>query len=68
MRERFNMGFWHLESIVLVLNGILLTGITTYAFINAISCLMDGGRELGFGVAAIYSIIVVVVCIAMALI
>lgn len=68
MRERFNMGFWHLEPIVLALNGILLTGITIYAFINAISSLMDGGRELEFGVAVIYSIIVVVVCITMALI
>ena len=27
LRERFTMGFWHLEPMVLALNGILLSGV-----------------------------------------
>lgn len=62
MRERFTMGFWHLEPMVLALNGVLLTGVTIYGLINAIGSVLDGGRELNFGVAIVYSVIVVIVC------
>jgi len=34
------MGFWHLEPIVLGLNGVLLTGAAIYALINAIGSIL----------------------------
>lgn len=68
LRERFTMGFWHLEPMVLALNGILLIGVAVYALINAISSLLDGGRDLAFGTALIYAAFTVAVCLAIAII
>lgn len=66
IRERFSMGFWHLEPMVLALNSILLISVAIYALINAIGSLLDGGRELEFGLAIIYALITVTVCICIA--
>ena len=63
--ERFTMGFWHLEPIVLGVNGLLLTGAAIYALINAIDSFLSGGRELQFGRALAYAALVTVVCVAM---
>ncbi|GAB0120306.1 cation diffusion facilitator family transporter [Acidisoma sp. 7E03] len=49
--ERFTMGFWHLEPIVLGLNGTLMTGAALYALVNAVSVLLAGGHPLAFGAA-----------------
>ncbi|MFV0481436.1 MAG: cation diffusion facilitator family transporter [Campylobacteraceae bacterium] len=59
LQERFTMGFWHLEPMVLGLNGTLLIGIAIYAVINAINSLLQGGRELEFGIAIVYAVIIV---------
>uniref|UniRef100_UPI0035589375 cation transporter n=1 Tax=Pandoraea sputorum TaxID=93222 RepID=UPI0035589375 len=42
LAERFNMGFWHLEPMVLSINGILLCGVSLYALINALGSLLSG--------------------------
>ncbi len=68
LRERFGMGFWHLEPMVLALNGILLTGVAIYALINAVSSLLEGGRELAFGWAVLYAGLTVVACVAIAVV
>ena len=68
LRERFTMGFWHLEPMVLALNGILLTGVAIYALINAVSSLMEGGRDLEFGLALIYAVVTVTACLAIAIV
>lgn len=52
--ERFTMGFWHLEPIVLGLNGTLMTGAAVYALVNAVSALLAGGHPLHFGAAMIF--------------
>lgn len=65
LAERFTMGFWHLEPMVLGVNALLLTGAAVYALINAIDSFMTGGRELQFGRAIVYAAITVTVCIAM---
>lgn len=65
--ERFTMGFWHLEPMVLGLNGTLLMGAAIYALINAVESLMAGGRELVFGHAIIYAAVTVVAAIGMAI-
>src|SRR5690606_27850215 len=63
--EHFTMGFWHLEPIVLGVDGLLLTGASIYALISAIDGFMTGGRELQFGQATIYAAITMVACFAM---
>nr|WP_111301761.1 cation transporter [Paracoccus saliphilus] len=64
---RFTMGFWHLEPMVLGLNGVLLSGAAIYALVTAVGSLLAGGRQLDFGQASIYAAVVLVVAITMAL-
>lgn len=66
LRDRFTMGFWHLEPMVLGLNGIMLTGVAIYALINAIGSLMDGGRDLEFTYAIFYAVVALIACLGMA--
>ena len=66
--KHFTMGFWHLEPMVLGLNGILLTGAAIYALINAIGSIMEGGRPLDFDQAIIYAVVTLVITISMAVI
>lgn len=68
LRERFTMGFWHLEPIVLGLNGTLLMGVSIYALINAIGSLVSGGRKLDFGFAIVYAVVTLVACVVMAVV
>ena len=65
--EQFTMGFWHLEPMVLGLNGILLIGAAIYALINAIGSLLTGGRELAFDQAIIYAVVITLAAIGMAI-
>lgn len=63
--RRFRMGFWHLEPMVLVLNGILLSTVAIYAFANAIGLILSGGRRLEFDWAIAYAVVTLLVCAAM---
>jgi predicted Co/Zn/Cd cation transporter (cation efflux family) len=62
LRERFSMGLWHLEPMVLGLNGALLICMSTYALINGGITLFSGGTELRFGIAIVYAAVTLVVC------
>ncbi|WP_414833031.1 cation diffusion facilitator family transporter [Afifella sp. YEN Y35] len=62
LHERFSVGFWHLEPMVLGLNGTLLIGVAIYALFNAISSLLEGGRDLEFDWAIVYAVITLIVC------
>lgn len=64
--KHFTMGFWHLEPMVLGLNGILLTGAAIYALINAIGSIMAGGRHLSFDYAIAYAALTMVIALVMA--
>lgn len=64
--ERFTMGFWHLEPMVLGLNGILLMGAAVYALVNAVESLLTGGRPLTFGPAILYAGVTVLAATGMA--
>lgn len=64
--KHFTMGFWHLEPMVLGLNGILLTGAAVYALINAVGSILAGGRHLSFDHAIIYAVLTMIVAFAMA--
>lgn len=63
--EKFTMGFWHLEPIVLGVTGLLLTGAAVYALISAVDSFMTGGRELRFGHAAAYAALTLGTCVVM---
>lgn len=67
LRERFSMGFWHLEPMVLALNGTLLMGVAVYALVNAVGSLLEGGRDLAFGLAIIYAALIAAGCAATAI-
>ncbi|SEM66149.1 Predicted Co/Zn/Cd cation transporter, cation efflux family [Loktanella fryxellensis] len=66
LERRFSYGFWHLEPMVLGLNGILLVGVAAYGLMNAVIVLRDGGRMLSFDVALIYALVATVVCFCVA--
>jgi len=66
LRERFTMGFWHLEPMVLAVRGTLLIGLSVYALVNAVGSLLKGGRDLEFGLAIVYAVVTVVVSAAIA--
>ena len=66
LQERFSMGLWHLEPMVLCLNGTLLVSVATYALFNAVGSLLEGGRELEFGWAILYTVITLIACVFMA--
>ena len=68
LHRRFTVGFWHLEPIVLGMNGILLMSVSAYALINAISSLLAGGRPLEFDYAILYAAVTLVACLTMAFI
>lgn len=65
LQRRFNMGFWHLEPMVLGLNGTLLLAVCVYAFINALSQLLNGGSDVHFDVGMIYAICSLIICLLM---
>lgn len=65
--KHFTMGFWHLEPMVLGLNGVLLTGAAIYALINAIGSIMAGGRLLAFDYAIVYAALTMLIAFAMAI-
>lgn len=66
--KHFTMGFWHLEPMVLGLNGVLLTGAAIYALIIAVGSIMHGGRELDFDHAIVYAVITLATTVAMAVV
>ena len=66
MHGRFTKGFWHLEPIVLLLNGTLQMAVAIYALINAITNIINGGHEFRFDLALIYAAVAALICLAMA--
>lgn len=55
LNQRFTMGFWHLEPIVLGVSGILMMGAALYALINSVDALLSGGREIALGAAIVFA-------------
>ena len=62
--ERFSMGFWHLEPMVLGLNAMLLMGASVYGLISAINSLLHGGRDVVFSYAIFYAVLSLIVELA----
>lgn len=66
LQNRFSVGFWHLEPMVLALNGLMLMGVGILALLNAVNSLLAGGREIDFGMATVYAAVTAVICFSMA--
>ena len=64
--EKFTMGFWHLEPMVVGATGLLMSGAAVYAFINAIGSFMSGGRPLQFSQAIMYAAVTTLISLGMA--
>lgn len=65
LRKRFSMGFWHLEPIVLGLNGTLLISLSVYALINAVGSILAGGKDLNMGATIAYAVVTLLICLTM---
>ena len=63
--RRFQFGYWHIEPMVLALNGGTLMLLCFYAFLNAVGSLLAGGRSLDFDWAILYAVVVCVIAIGM---
>lgn len=63
--RRFSMGFWHFEPLVLCLNALVMMSVAGYALLQAVTALLDGGRDVEFGPAVIYTVVVLVLAVAM---
>ena len=59
--HRFQFGFWHLEPMVLLIEGSFLLLIAIYAFLNGVSGIITGGREIELGMVIIYAAVFTVV-------
>lgn len=51
----FQQGYWHIEPLVLALNGSVLVMLCAYAFVNSLGALMRGGHLLAFDNAMFYA-------------
>src|SRR5262245_59477957 len=65
LNRRFQFGYWHIEPMVLAFNGGTLMLLCVYAFINAVDSFLAGGRQLAFGWAIVYAVVVCVICFGM---
>jgi predicted Co/Zn/Cd cation transporter (cation efflux family) len=63
--RRFQLGYWHLEPMVLAASGGLLTLLSFYALVNAVGTLLSGGRALVFDWAIGYAVVTALICLAM---
>lgn len=61
LAERFTMGFWHLEPMVLGLNGMLLIGAALFGLLSSIDSVLSGGRQIVFSHAVVFACISLVV-------
>jgi cation diffusion facilitator family transporter len=55
--RRFQYGYWHLEPMLALINGIALALACGYALLDGANGLLGGGREVGFGPGAIVAVV-----------
>ncbi len=67
LNQRFTMGFWHLEPIVLGVSGTLMIGAALYAAVNAVDALMSGGRHIALGPAIVFAVLSIIAESALAI-
>jgi len=60
--QRFQFGFWHLEPMVLLIEGSFLLLIAIYAFLSGMFGIINGGREIELGLVIPFAAVLSVVC------
>lgn len=60
--QRFQFGFWHLEPMVLLIEGSFLLLIAIYAFLSGMFGIIQGGREIELGLVIPFAAVLSVVC------
>lgn len=53
--DRFQFGYWHLEPLLGLVNGIVLATACAYAFLDGLNGLRTGGTAIDFGPGAIFA-------------
>lgn len=53
--SRFQYGYWHLEPMLALVNGIVLFFVCLYALVDGVNGLITGGRAVQFGAGVIYA-------------
>lgn len=66
LSERFNMGFWHLEPLLLGLYGASLLCAALYGLVSAVESLSSGGRTPEFGFAIVHVSVSLAISVGMA--
>lgn len=66
LSERFQFGFWHLEPMVLAINGISLSIAVFYGLFEAVNSIFHGGQLPLFGNAIVYVLLAIIVCFGLA--
>jgi len=61
----FQYGYWHLEPLVALVNGLVLATACVYAVLEGLNGLLSGGRIVDFGPGAIFTGIGGAICLAM---
>ena len=59
--QRFQFGFWHLEPMVLLIEGSFLLLIAIYAFLNGVFGIINGGRDIELGLVIVYAAVFTVI-------
>lgn len=60
LQRRFTMGFWHFEPFILAVNALMMMSVGAYALVQSVLALLSGGRDIEFGPAIIYAVIILV--------
>lgn len=63
--EKFTMGFWHLEPLVLAFNGSLIILSCIYALVTSVSSILEGGTKISFTFAIIYTLASLIISFVM---
>jgi predicted Co/Zn/Cd cation transporter (cation efflux family) len=61
----FQYGYWHLEPLVALVNGLVLATACVYAVLEGVNGMLSGGRIVDFGPGAIFTGIGGAICLAM---
>ncbi|MET0774155.1 MAG: cation transporter [Pseudomonas mandelii] len=60
--RRFQFGFWHLEPMVLLIEGSFLFLIAIYAFLSGMFGIFNGGREIELSLVIPFAALLSIVC------
>lgn len=63
--DRFQYGYWHLEPILALVNGMVLSMACLYALVDGVNGLIVGGKPVQFGAGLLFSAVSAVLSLGM---